>query len=205
MPGGATAVAVNVTVTQPSASGFVNVFPGNLASASTSSLNFVPGVSVPNLVIVQLSPSGTIKLFNSAGFTHVIVDVVGWYDTNRATETGLFSVLVPARVLDTRATSPTRPRRGQGVHIAGTGGVPPSGASAVIMNVTVTDPTADGFVTVFPGGGPVPPELESQLRGGPDRAQSRDGGPRSGSSVSAFNLRGSTHVIYDVSGWFTGP
>ncbi len=93
VPGGATAVAVNVTVAQPSASGFVSVFPGNLSSASTSSLNFVPGLSVPNLVIVQLSPSGTIKVFNSAGFTHVIVDVVGWYDTDRATEAGLFSAL----------------------------------------------------------------------------------------------------------------
>jgi len=204
VPGGATAVAVNVTVTQPSASGYLNVFPGNLASASTSSLNFVPGVSVPNLVIVQLSPAGTIKVFNSAGFTHVIVDVVGWFDTDRTTDVGLFSALVPARVLDTRATAPLGPGGVKVFTIAGTGGVPPSGASAVVMNVTVTDPTADSFVTLFPGGAPIPPSSNLNFVAGqtvPNLVMVGVGG----TDVSAFNKRGFTQVIYDVGGWFTGP
>jgi hypothetical protein len=191
-----------VTVTQPTAAGFLNVFPGQLASASTSSLNFVPSLTVPNLVIVQLSPTGTIKLFNSAGFTHVIVDVVGWYDTNRATDAGLFTALVPARVLDTRSSAPLGPGATNVFTIAGKGGVPPSGASAVVMNVTVTDPTADGFLTVFPSGGPTPPSSNLNFVGGqtvPNLVMVGLGG----TNVSAFNKFGFTQVIYDVGGWFT--
>ncbi len=200
--GSATAVAVNVTVTQPTAPGFLNVFPGQLASASTSSLNFVPALTVPNLVIVQLSPTGTIKLFNSAGFTHVIVDVVGWYDNNRTTEAGLFTALVPARVLDTRATAPVGPDATYVFTIAGNGGVPLAGASAVVMNVTVTDPTTDGFLTVFPSGGPTPPSSNLNFVGGqtvPNLVMVGLGG----TNVSAYNKRGFTQVIYDVGGWFT--
>ena len=36
--------------------------------------------------------------------------------------------------------------------VTGVGGVPASGVSAVILNVTVTGPAAGGFVTVHPGG-----------------------------------------------------
>ena len=37
------------------------------------------GQTVPNLVVVQLSASGQIDIFNAFGSTNVIVDVVGWY------------------------------------------------------------------------------------------------------------------------------
>jgi hypothetical protein len=160
-------------------------------------------LTVPNLVIVQLSPTGTIKLFNSAGLTHVIVDVVGWYDTDRTTEAGLFTALAPARVLDTRTTAPIGPGAVNVFTFAGAGGVP-TGARAVVMNVTVTDPTADGFVTVFPGLGPIPPSSSLNFVAGqtvPNLVMVGVGGV----AVSAFNKQGFTQVIYDVSGWFTGP
>jgi hypothetical protein len=202
VPGNATAVAVNVTVTQPTASGYLNVFPGNLASASTSSLNFVPGLTVPNLAIVQLSPTGTIKLFNSSGFTHAIVDVVGWYDTNRSTQAGLFTALTPARVLDTRSSAPIGPDATNVFTIAGNGGVPLTGSSAVVMNVTVTDPTDDGFLTMFPSGGPTPLSSNLNFVAGqtvPNLVMVGLGG----TNVSAYNKRGFTQVIYDVGGYFT--
>jgi hypothetical protein len=34
---------------------------------------------VPNLVVVKLSVSGQIDIFNAFGTTNVIVDVVGYY------------------------------------------------------------------------------------------------------------------------------
>jgi hypothetical protein len=178
------------------------VFPGNLPSASTSSLNFVPALTVPNLVIVRLSPTGTIKLFNSSGFTHAIVDVVGWYDTDRTTEAGLFVVLAPARVLDTRSTAPIGPAATNEFMVAGNGGVPLAGAGAVVMNVTVADPTADGFLTVFPTGGATPPSSNLNFVAGQTVPNLVMVGLGSG-NVSAFNLRGFTQVIYDVAGWFT--
>jgi hypothetical protein len=44
-----------------------------------SNLNWVPGQTVPNLVVVKLGPDGKVILFNSGGNVDVIVDVVGWY------------------------------------------------------------------------------------------------------------------------------
>ena len=163
----------------------------------------MPALTVPNLVIVQLSPTGTIKLFNSAGFTHVIVDVVGWYDTDRTTEAGLFTALVPdacaRHAVDARRSGPARPTCSRSRARAACRS---SGASAVVMNVTVTDPTTDGFLTVFPSGGPTPPSSNLNFVGGqtvPNLVMVGLGG----TNVSAYNKRGFTQVIYDVGGWFT--
>ena len=71
------------------------------------------------------------------------------------------------------------------------------------MNVTVTDPTADGFVTMFPGGAPIPPSSNLNFVAGqtvPNLVMVGVGG----TNVSAFNKHGFTQVIYDVGGWFTG-
>jgi len=37
------------------------------------------GQTVPNLVVVQLSPDGKIAIYNALGATQVIVDVLAWY------------------------------------------------------------------------------------------------------------------------------
>jgi len=38
------------------------------------------------------------------------------------------------------------------LQVTGTGGVPATGVSAVVLNVTVTDPTSPGYVTVYGAG-----------------------------------------------------
>jgi hypothetical protein len=42
-------------------------------------LNWTQGDTVPNLVVVNVSSTGQIALYNSAGSTDVIVDVLGYY------------------------------------------------------------------------------------------------------------------------------
>ena len=51
---GVTAVALNVTVTAPSSSGVLTVYPDGLARPVASNMNWVPGQTVPNLVIVPV-------------------------------------------------------------------------------------------------------------------------------------------------------
>ncbi len=77
VPSGAKAVAVNVTVTNTPTSGYLTAFPGG-TQPTASNLNWTRGETVPNLAIAELSPSGTLSLYCSAG-TDVIVDVLGWY------------------------------------------------------------------------------------------------------------------------------
>jgi len=42
-------------------------------------LNWTQGDTVPNLVVVNVSSTGQIALYNSVGSTDVIVDVLGYY------------------------------------------------------------------------------------------------------------------------------
>ena len=64
--------------------------------------------------------------------------------------------VAPARVLDTRsglgAAGPVAPNGIVTIAMPGRGGVPVGGATAVLLNVTVTDTWGPGFVQVFPTG-----------------------------------------------------
>jgi alpha-tubulin suppressor-like RCC1 family protein len=68
--------------------------------------------------------------------------------------TGPYTAVTPSRVLDTRTGNGSAPGKlttGQilAVKVSGRGGVPLS-TPGVVMNLTVTDPESDGYVTVFP-------------------------------------------------------
>jgi hypothetical protein len=67
-------------VTNPTQSGFLTVYPSGATPPLASDLNFTPGQTVPNLVVVKLGPDGKLALYNLAGSTDVVVDLLGWYD-----------------------------------------------------------------------------------------------------------------------------
>jgi hypothetical protein len=75
-----TAVVLNVTVTNPTSAGFLTVYPSGGSRPLASDLDFTPGQTVPNLVVVKLGPDGKVVLYNLAGSTDVVIDVLGWYD-----------------------------------------------------------------------------------------------------------------------------
>jgi len=80
IPVDATAVALNVTIANPTAQSNLRVFPADVATPDASNLNWLAGQSpTPNKVDVKLSPDGKIKLFNQNGTVDVIGDVVGYY------------------------------------------------------------------------------------------------------------------------------
>ncbi|MBK9477028.1 MAG: hypothetical protein IPL94_12615 [Tetrasphaera sp.] len=158
---GVSAVVLNVTVTAPTASGFVTAFPGGTAAPSASNVNFVARQTVPNLVVAKVGADGTVTLLNgSSGTVQLLADVAGYFVAGDAAVPGAFVSLAPSRVLDTRSghggSGPVAARGTVAVQVAGRGGVPLSGVSAVVLNVTVTAPTASGFVTAFPGGTAAP-------------------------------------------------
>ena len=68
---------LNVTVTGPTANGFVTVYQCGIPTPLASNLNFTPGQTVANAVIVKVSNDGKVCLFNSAP-THLVVDVNGY-------------------------------------------------------------------------------------------------------------------------------
>jgi hypothetical protein len=78
---GVSGVVVNITAVAPDAGGWLTAWPSGQTMPNASNLNFVPGSVVPNLAVVKVGAGGKLSLFNSAGSTAVIVDVVGWYDS----------------------------------------------------------------------------------------------------------------------------
>ncbi|MFL6079878.1 MAG: PKD domain-containing protein [Ornithinibacter sp.] len=105
---GVGAVVLNVTAVAPTRSGFVTVYgPGS--RPTVSNLNFVAGQTVPNLVVVPVSASGAVKLFNgSSGTTHLLADVAGYYrsDTAPAPVTAFHSTAVTSTTVALGWTNP---------------------------------------------------------------------------------------------------
>ncbi|MBB5871372.1 hypothetical protein F4553_004751 [Allocatelliglobosispora scoriae] len=76
------ALALNVTAVNPTASTWLTVWPNGIAGISqptVSSLNPAKGQTVPNAVITQVGPTSAFNVFNQAGTTQVLIDVVGSY------------------------------------------------------------------------------------------------------------------------------
>jgi hypothetical protein len=208
---GVTAVVMNVTVTNTNTpqSSFLTVWPTGEAQPNVSSLNWVSGQEVPNLVTVKVGTGGAVSFANAFGTTDVIADVVGWYDDASAAGGGWFNPLTPTRILDTRdgtgapSAAPVGPAGTLTLQVTGRGGVPAAaGVSAVVMNVTAADPTVGGFLTVWPGG-PLPKTSNLNFVGGiPAIANLVTVGVSPTGMVSIYNALGQTHVIADVVGWY---
>jgi alpha-tubulin suppressor-like RCC1 family protein len=72
-------VIVNVAAVNPSASGSVNVGPSG-SNAALASFTHPANENVANLVIARIGNDGKIRLHNnSAGTTHLIVDITGYF------------------------------------------------------------------------------------------------------------------------------
>ncbi len=200
---GVAAVAVNVTVTQPTGSGFLTLYPAGSALPLAANLNFTPAKTVPNLVVVKLGTGGRVAMLNSAGSTHVIYDVAGWYSESGSGNAGRYSALVPARLLDTRGGLYLGPGASLDLQVSGQGGVPASGAAAAVLNVAATATTATSFLTVYPTGEPRPLAANVNFTAGDtvsNRAMAKLG---TGGKVTIYNSSGTTDVIVDVGGWFS--
>ena len=90
------------------------------------------------------------------------------------------------------------------VQITGSGGVP-SGAAAVVLNVTATQSAAGGFVQVMPGGAPDAGKYSNLnlVRTGQTAAGLATVPLASDGTVSVYTST-SAHLIVDVAGYYTG-
>src|SRR5207245_8654154 len=76
---GVAAVVLNVTVTRTVvAPSSLTVYPAGSTRPLTSNLNFVPGQTVANGVVVKLGTSGQVNFYDAAGHTDIVADVSGW-------------------------------------------------------------------------------------------------------------------------------
>lgn len=207
---GVDAVILNVTGVRPTAGTYATVWPTGAPRPNASNLNLKAGEVKPNLVVAKLGTGGRISIFNASGSLDVLADVAGFIPTGTT-----YSALTPARLLDTRTTGATVDGVGQrggavgpagtvDVQVTGRAGIPPTGVTAVVLNVTGVAPTASTFVTAYPAGEARPNASNLNLRTGEVRPNLVFAKVGSGGRVTLFNSAGSLNLLADVAGWFGG-
>ncbi len=226
IPAAAQAVVANVTVVAPpdAPPGFLAVYPAGTQVPTSSNLNFRAGEAVPNVATVTLGTGGAIDVVSSVSGVDVIVDAAG-YDEPAAPAGDLYSPLVPSRILDTRCATKPAPAycapenipqqnaaiqpvqsgtsAAVSVKVAGIGGVVPAGATAVVLNVTVADPSRHGYLTAWPAG------VSKPVVSNVNFVRSTASGNRvvvavgAAGAVSIFISNGISQVIVDVDGYFS--
>ena len=217
---GVAAVLLNITAVDPSDDGFVIVGPrpqgqGDVFNDQnsykewpySSNLNFVAGQTVPNLVLVRVGAGGRIRFHVYGATTHLIADIAGYF-TYGDSGSGLTSV-TPTRLFDSRRSSNDRfaASSRQTIQITGRAGVP-VGATSAVVNVTAVNPTAEGFIIVFPSNDQIPDVSNLNLRAGETRpnlavVSLSASGAIELQSVLPYDPDGSVDLIVDVFGYFS--
>ncbi len=214
IPPTATAVAVNVTSTDATSQFYVQALPtlgGEIGAFSTINVA-APGQIRPNFAVVPLG-QGSISIFIPTG-GNVIVDAMGFF-TPSATPAaaGRYVPLEPRRALDTRPGEhgpvPTgwvahRPAVGETVRVEvpATAGVPATGVSALVVNITATEPVGGGYLQALPTG--TPPGGTSNVNYAPGETAATHAIVPLGSdgTISVFTSN-AAHIVVDVMGYIT--
>lgn len=147
-------VVLNITATGADERGFAVAWPCDEDRPPTASLNFAPDQTIANTVIARVAADGTVCFF-ARSTVHLVVDAAG-----HLPDDSFDPLPAPERLADTRVGTDTvdGAHRGDGrraagstyaVQVAGRGSLP-DGATAAVLNVTVTGPADRGFLTIFP-------------------------------------------------------
>ncbi|NNE11162.1 MAG: bifunctional metallophosphatase/5'-nucleotidase [Ilumatobacter sp.] len=158
VPSDADAVVLNIGAIQPSAAGFLTVWPCTDPRPLASNVNFLAFDIVSNAVLAQLSDDGTVCIYSSAE-TDLIADV-----NSVVPDDGSPRPVTPSRLLETRngpddktvdglfeGSGPLAGGSEIELLVAGRDGVPFT-AEAVMLNVGAVLPADNGFFTVYPCG-----------------------------------------------------
>jgi LPXTG-site transpeptidase (sortase) family protein len=201
VPSGATAVVLNVTATGTNGGGYVSVFPAGVATPTVSNLNAdQSGQTLANLVTVPVGAGGKVSVFSSVG-THLIADVFGFYEAATLAKDGRFMPLAPTRAYDSRGRSRLAANGTLRVSLAKW---VPGDAAAVVLNVTVDQPSDRGFITAWAAGTPQPGTSNLNIDYPDQTVANQVIVPVTASGVDLYSSA-ATDVIVDLAGYFSGP
>jgi Tol biopolymer transport system component len=203
VPDNATAVVLKLVAVQPTADGFLSVYPVGETRPVLSSLNFQAGQTVGNSVIAELNPGqDSVNVYNANGTTNVVIDVSGyWSPTAR---NGGFTPIQPVRAYDSRTSTALGAGGSVELNMLKVGDVPLYGVQSVVLNVTAVNPTSDGYLTVWPTGRTRPLAAAVNAKKGLVRSDQVIVPVGANGKVSIYNANGTTNVVVDVVGWWSG-
>ena len=187
------AIAVNLTATRGTATGFLTADGCEGGQSEVSNVNFLPGEPVAGAAIVPVSDQRTVCIWSSVG-VDVIVDLTGEFRDGAGLR---FQPADPRRVLDLRdGTGGWSPIVGAGQLIDTR--VAPADAQAVTGTITLVRPARTGFVVADCRD--EPPISNVNARAGEAMANSLtvavDGGDL------CFRPSEATRLLFDTTGWW---
>lgn len=206
------AVAVNVTVVQPTTRGHARVFGSGETEIVSSLVNFGVGETVPNSSIVRPGANGklAVRLVGDPGTAHVLIDVFGFFSTSSYGQRGARLIPVtPTRRYDSRDTQQPLGRDGQvKLEMLNRNGIPFDPAvRGVLVNVTGVNTlpqSAQTFISVLPtppAGGTRPSTSNLNLRPGQVKPNTTLVPVGPDGAIHLFNANGAAHVVVDVLGY----
>ena len=206
---GVAAVLVNITQANSTTATNLTVYKTGGTRPATANLSLLAGGLANNEVTVPVGTGGQFSIYNSAGTTNLIVDVVGYYSANGA---GM-NPITQTRAVDTR-TGSGKPYAGQPipangsltVQLGGTAGIPAS-ATAVIMQAIVFAPTAGGGMVAYPAGTPQPPTSSLRYKVGVTLIKEITAalGTVPSGAVTFFNVSAApVNLVLDLTGYIGG-
>ncbi|EWM11268.1 epstein-Barr nuclear antigen 1 [Kutzneria sp. 744] len=198
LPSTAKAVTFNLTGVSPDAATVITAWPHGTTQPAVSNLNLVPGDIRPNLVTVAVGPDRVVDLNNLAGNVDLVVDVAGYYATDRG---DAYFTLSPTRATDSRTGPSFGPGESRAVDLT-----PwlPASAKAVVYNLTATNTTWSTFVTAYPAGTSVPDASNLNLVPGQTASNLAVTQLGAGGQLALRNAYGRVDLISDIAGYF-GP
>lgn len=210
VPDDAASVMLNVTAVGATASGWLTVFSCDDQVPLAANLNYSAGAVVGNGALAELDGSGQVCIFSKAS-TGIVVDVTAYVPADRDPVSA-----EPIRLLETRFAldNPTIdgkswrlgrlfPGTTTQFQIGGRWFVP-AGVDAAFINVTAINPSARGFVTIFPCGTERPNAASINFVAGEVRANSvlvKMGG----GGTACIYTSAETDLVVDLSGWIDDP
>ncbi len=202
---GVTAVVLNLTVTGTTGSGSLIAWADGTAKPSTSNLNWTAaGQTIAASSTVTVAGDGVVDLYTSST-THLIADVQGYYTSGTTGST--YTALKPARLLDTRSkvgisTTTKITNAVVSLKVRGHGGVP-TGASSVVLNLTATQTVGSGYLEAYPEGATRPTASNVNWAATGTTIPNLVIVPIGSDGNVSLYVRGTSHVIADVSGYFS--
>jgi len=193
------AVAINLTAVSPTDGGYATVSPTGAARPGSSNLNFGRGQTTTNFAMVPVGAGGRITISNVGAYTYYLVDVVGFIPGGSS-----IIAVPPTRLLDTRAgigASLGRVTASQELNVPIAGGVVPTAAQAVLVNLTAVSPSSAGYATVFPSDSPRPATSTLNFRAGSTVANFAVAKLGEDGRIKIFNAGGTADYLIDVLGY----
>ena len=144
-PADVKAVALNVTIAEPSQTGFLTVTATGSRPSDVSQIAFV-SATASSLIVTSTNAEGLVDLRLSDGASsHIIVDLLGYFATERSP--GNLSIVLeaqPRALFDSRSAAPVGPGTTADVTL-------PASAAGAILGITATGAQGTGYLTVYGG------------------------------------------------------